>query len=52
MNDYSKSKLKEIEKKFGTGKNNESGRSVNLGKRDKCSVKVLQIMMKVIILHQ
>lgn len=29
MNDYSKSKLREIEKKFGTGKNNESGRSVN-----------------------
>ena len=26
MNDYSKSKLREIEKKFDTGKNDEGGR--------------------------
>lgn len=29
MNDYSKSKLREIEKKFDTGKKDEGGRSVN-----------------------
>lgn len=29
MNDYSKSKLKEIKEKFGTDKNDKGGRSVN-----------------------
>ena len=40
MNDYSKSKLREIEQKFGTDKNDKSGRSVNPeGKRINTALK-------------